>query len=111
MVLVSCLCVGAFIAEQGVMKTINVNKMTSAGCKVKILIADVFAQLNNKMDGDQKKIRVVGEYMIEVWKAFGMDLENVEFIWSSDEIYSRPREYFPLVFDIATKNNLPRIMR
>ncbi|KAI3804110.1 hypothetical protein L1987_32280 [Smallanthus sonchifolius] len=37
---------------QGVMKTINVNKLTSAGCKVKIWIADWFAQLNNKMGGD-----------------------------------------------------------
>ncbi|PWA84335.1 tyrosyl-tRNA synthetase, class Ib [Artemisia annua] len=102
---------GRMHIAQGVMKTINVNKMTSAGCKVKILIADVFAQLNNKMGGDPEKIRVVGEYMIEIWKAFGMNLENVEFLWASDEMYSRPREYFPLVFDIATKNNLPRKMR
>lgn len=41
--------------KQGVMKTINVNKLTSAGCKVKIWIADWFAQLNNKMGGDLKK--------------------------------------------------------
>lgn len=30
------------------------------------------------MDGDLKKIRVVGEYMIEVWKAVGMDLSKVQ---------------------------------
>ena len=29
-------------------------------------VADWFAQLNHKMGGDLKKIRVVGEYMIEV---------------------------------------------
>lgn len=93
------------------MKAINVNKLTSAGCHVKIWIADWFAQLNNKLGGDLKKIRVIGEYMIEIWKAVGMKMEGVEFLWSSDEINSRAHEYWPLVMDIARKNKLPRIIR
>ena len=56
------------------MKTINVNKLTSAGCRVKIWIADWFAKLNNKMGGDLKKIETVGRYLIEIWKAVGMRL-------------------------------------
>ena len=36
-------------------------------------VADWFAQLNEKMGGDLKKIKVVGEYMIEIWKACGME--------------------------------------
>ncbi|KAM0029185.1 putative tyrosine--tRNA ligase [Helianthus debilis subsp. tardiflorus] len=102
---------GRMHIAQGVMKTINVNKLTSAGCKVKIWIADWFAQLNNKMGGDLNKIQVVGRYLIEIWKATGMNLENVEFIWSSEEINSRAHEYWPIVMDIATRNKLPRIMR
>nr|XP_043628570.1 tyrosine--tRNA ligase 1, cytoplasmic-like [Erigeron canadensis] len=102
---------GRMHIAQGVMKTINVNKMTSAGCKVKIWIADWFAQLNNKMGGDLKKIKTVGEYLIEIWKAAGMNLENVEFLWSSEEINSRAHEYWPLVMDIARRNKLPRITR
>lgn len=74
-------------------------------------VADWFAQLNNKMGGDLKKIRVVGEYMIEVWKAVGMDLSRVEFLSASDEINKRPAEYWTLVMDIAIKNNLKRIIR
>ncbi|GJT89800.1 tyrosine--tRNA ligase 1, cytoplasmic [Tanacetum coccineum] len=97
--------------QQGVMKTINVNKLTYAGCEVKIVVGDCFAKLNNKMDGDMKKIRVVGKYMIEIWKPAGMDLENVKFLWSSDEINKRAQEYWDLVSDIATKNSLARIMR
>lgn len=93
------------------MKTINVNKLTSAGCTVKIWIADWFAQLNNKMGGDLKKIRKIGEYLIEIWKAAGMKTERVEFLWSSNEINSRADEYWPLVMDIARKNTLPRIVR
>ncbi|KAI0497240.1 hypothetical protein KFK09_020463 [Dendrobium nobile] len=102
---------GRMHIAQGVMKTINVNKLTSAGCTVKIWIADWFAQLNNKMGGDLKKIRKIGEYLIEIWKAAGMKTERVEFLWSSNEINSRADEYWPLVMDIARKNTLPRIVR
>ena len=41
-------------------------------------VADYFAQLNNKMGGDLKKIQIVGEYMVEIWKAVGMDMSRVE---------------------------------
>ncbi|KAK8957802.1 hypothetical protein KSP39_PZI000344 [Platanthera zijinensis] len=102
---------GRMHIAQGVMKTINVNKLTLAGCSVKIWIADWFAQLNNKMGGDLNKIRKIGEYLIEIWKAAGMKTEGVEFLWSSIEINRRADEYWPLVMDIARKNTLPRIVR
>ncbi|XP_073525849.1 uncharacterized protein [Phyllobates terribilis] len=104
---------GRMHIAQGVLKAINVNKLTSAGCRVKIWIADWFAQLNGKMGGDLKKIEVVGQYFIEIWKSVGMDLDGgkVEFLWSSKEINSRAHEYWPLVMDIARKNKLPRILR
>ncbi|KAK3020853.1 hypothetical protein RJ639_045535 [Escallonia herrerae] len=104
---------GRMHIAQGVMKTISVNKLVSAGCKVKIWIADWFAQLNNKMGGDLNKIQTVGRYLIEIWKAVGMNLEGgqVEFLWSSEEINSRAHEYWPLVMDIARRNKLPRILR
>lgn len=57
---------GRMHIAQGVMKAINVNKLTRCGCTFKFWVADWFAMLNNKMGGDLKKIRVVGEYMIEV---------------------------------------------
>lgn len=46
-------------------------------------VADWFAQLNNKMGGDLKKIQTVGRYMVEIWKAVGMDMEKVEFLHAS----------------------------
>lgn len=103
---------GRMHIAQGVMKALSVNKLTSAGCRVKIWIADWFAQLNNKMGGDLKKIETVGRYMIEIWKAVGMDVGGkVEFLWSSKEINSRAHEYWPIVMDIARRNKLPRIIR
>eukprot|EP00877_Chromochloris_zofingiensis_P006719 jgi/Chrzof1/22/Cz01g00230.t1 len=102
---------GRMHIAQGVLKALNVNKLTKAGCTFKFWVADWFALLNNKMGGDLKKIQKVGQYMIEVWKAVGMDLENVEFLSSSEEINKRSDEYWTMVMDIARKNNLKRIKR
>eukprot|EP00190_Bangiopsis_sp_CCMP1999_P003327 CAMPEP_0198730278 /NCGR_PEP_ID=MMETSP1475-20131203/23724_1 /TAXON_ID= ORGANISM="Unidentified sp., Strain CCMP1999" /NCGR_SAMPLE_ID=MMETSP1475 /ASSEMBLY_ACC=CAM_ASM_001111 /LENGTH=393 /DNA_ID=CAMNT_0044493067 /DNA_START=24 /DNA_END=1205 /DNA_ORIENTATION=+ len=102
---------GRMHIAQGVLKSINVNKLTKVGCDFKFWVADWFAQLNNKMDGDLKKIRTVGMYFVEVWKACGMDMEHVEFLWASEEINKSPGEYWTLVMDIARKNKLPRIVR
>jgi tyrosyl-tRNA synthetase len=93
------------------MKAINVNKLTQAGFTFRFWVADWFALMNNKMGGDLVKIRKVGQYMIEVWKALGMDMEKVEFLWSADEINKRSDEYWNLVLDIARRNNLTRIKR
>jgi len=49
--------------------------------------------------------------MIEVWKACGMDMNNVKFIWTSEEINSHSNEYWLKVMDIATRFKLPRIIR
>lgn len=102
---------GRMHIAQGVFRAINVNKLTSTGCLFKFWVADWFAQLNNKMDGDLKKIKLVGQYMIEIWKAIGMDMRNVRFLWASDEINSHAEEYWTLVMDIARLNNLARIQR
>ena len=76
---------GRMHIAQGVLRAINVNKLTAAGCVFKFWVADWFAQLNNKM---------VGRYMIEIWKAIGMDMTNVEFLWASDEINAHADEYW-----------------
>merc|ERR1712093_391036 len=102
---------GRMHIAQGVQKSISVNKLTAAGCRFKFWVADWFALLNNKMGGDLKKIRVVGQYMIEVWKACGMDMSKVDFIWSSDEINANSNEYWLRVMDICRKNSLTRLKR
>lgn len=102
---------GRMHIAQGILKSINVNKLTSSGCNFVFWIADWFAQLNNKMGGDLNSIRIMGEYFIEVWKVCGMDMSKVQFLWASDEINKRPNEYWLLVMDIARKNNLKRVIR
>lgn len=102
---------GRMHIAQGLMRTINVNKFTRAGIKFVFYVADWFAQLNNKFEGDLVKIREVGQYFVEVWKACGMDLDNVEFVWASDEINKRSDEYWPIVMDLARHNSVSRVRR
>ncbi len=94
---------------QGVLRAINVNKMLKAGCKFKIWVADWFAWMNNKLEGDMDKIRVSGNYMVEVWKSTGMDTDNVEFLWAKDVMADE--EYWKKVVNIARGSTVPRILR
>lgn len=102
---------GRMHIAQGVLKAINVNRLVNAGCIFIFWVADWFAMLNNKMGGDLTKIQVVGQYFIEIWKALGMKLENVYFMWASEEINKRPEEYWLTVIDVARKNTVSRIKR
>jgi len=102
---------GRMHLAQGILRAINVNKLTSTGCLFKFWVADWFAQLNNKMGGDLAKIKLVGQYMIEIWKVVGMDMQNVRFLWASDEINARADEYWTIVMDIARVNSVARIKR
>jgi tyrosyl-tRNA synthetase len=102
---------GRMHIAQGLFKALNVNKCTKAGMHFVFWVADWFAMLNNKMGGDLRKIKIVGEYMIEVWKACGMDMENVEFLWASEEINKSAGEYWVSVMNIARMFNVPRITR
>ena len=44
-------------------------------------VADIFAQMNNKMSGDLKKIQVTGKYFVEIWKAIGMEGIDDKVSW------------------------------
>lgn len=99
---------GRIHIAQGLLRTITVNKLTSAGVDFTFLVADWFAMMNEKLGGDLENIRVVGEYFIEVWKACGMNMKHVEFVWASDHMN---QEYWHLVLQIARKNSVKRITR
>ncbi len=94
---------------QGLLRAINVNKMTAAGIKFKFLVADWHAAANNKFEGNLETIHKVGEFFLEVWKACEMDLANIEFIWASD--LALDSEYWKLVLQIANKSTLERVKR
>ena len=94
---------------QGILRAINVNKMTKAGCHFKMWVADWFGWANNKMGGDLNKIQTVGKYQIEVWKASGMDLDKVEFLWTSDAV--KGDDYWKIVMQVARNTTVKRLLR
>ncbi len=100
---------GRIHIAQGLLRSMNISKMIKAGCKFKMLVADWFAFLNNKFGGDIEKIKLAGKYYIEIWKACGLDTDNVEFVWTSDVI--KDSAYWELVMKIASSNSLSRMIR
>lgn len=100
---------GQIHIAQGLLRAINVNKMTSQGVKFKMLVADWHAMINNKIGGDLEKIRIVGEYFIEVWRSCGMDLKNVEFVWASELLDNK--EYWETVVKLSMNATIQRVMR
>lgn len=100
---------GQMHIAQGILRTININKMIHAGFTFKMYIADWHAYLNNKLGGDLEKIQTTGKYFIEIWKACGMDLDHVEFVWASDLV--KKEGYWDLVMRIASETSLKRILR
>lgn len=101
---------GQIHIAQGLLRAINVNKLTSLGIYFKFYVADWFGMLNNKYNGNLDKIKVVGDYFVEVWKACGMNMENVEFVWASNFIKSHP-EYWETVLKLSMNATINRVMR
>lgn len=94
---------------QGVMRAINVNRMTRAGCRFKMFVADWHAWANNKMGGDLSRIQTTGNYLIEIWRATGMDLSKVDFVWASDLV--KDESYWKTVMNVARDSSLDRVLR
>jgi len=104
---------GRMHIAQGVFKAMNVNKCTFPGTNSTFIfwVADWFALMNDKMGGDLDKIKTVGKYLLEVWKAAGMDLSNVKFKWCSEEFTTHADKYWPNMLDIARRFNVTRIKK
>lgn len=93
----------------GVLRAINIADLQKAGIHFKLWIADWFAWLNNKMGGDLESIQQVGRYFIEVWKAAGVDVSNVELLWTSDAV--KGDDYWKKVVRVAQNVTLARSRR
>lgn len=100
---------GQMHIAQGIIRSINTNKMIEAGFTFRMWVADWFGYLNNKMGGDIDKIKTVGTYFIEIWRAAGMNLNGVEFLWTSDAV--KDHTYWETVMKISRSTTLKRILR
>ena len=90
----------------GLFRPMIVSELQKAGIHFKLYLADWHAWTNNKMGGDLEKIRKVGEYFMEVWKAAGM--KHVEYVWASEIM---DKEYWKKVILIAKNTSVARTTR
>ncbi len=93
----------------GLMRAIKLKDFLDAGCKFKLLVADWFAWINNKMQGDLEKIQMAGRYLVKVWESFGIDKDKVEIVWTSDIVDNK--EYWKKVISIAKITTIRRMLR
>jgi tyrosyl-tRNA synthetase len=93
----------------GVFRPMLIEDLLKAGIKFKLYLADYFAWINNKLGGDLEKIRLAGEYFIEVWKAAGLNTTKVEFVWASD--LASTKEYWKRVILVAKNTTVHRANR
>jgi len=93
----------------GIMRAIKIQDMLDAGVHFKLFIADWHAWINNKMGGDLKKIQQVGEYLVEVWRAAGVDTKKVEIIWASE--LAKDPEYWKTVISVMKATTIERMKR
>jgi tyrosyl-tRNA synthetase len=100
---------GKIHIAQGLVRSLNIQKLIKAGVKFKMLVADWHAFANNKLGGNLEKIQKVGDYFIEVWKACGLDTSKVDFVRSSDLV--KDSSYWLLVLRIARNSTVKRIIR
>lgn len=100
---------GKIHIAQGLMRVLVINKLIEAGIDFKILIADWLAYANNKMKGDLNKIKLAGEYYQHVWKACGLNDDQVKYYHTSE--FVKDDNYWFLVMQIAKDTTLKRIIR
>ena len=93
----------------GLMRSKNIKRMLGLGVDFKLYLADYFAYINNKLGGDLEHIRTAGKYFIEVWKAAGVNTDQVEIIWNSDLM--RNFEYWERFLKIGRITSLDRVRR
>ncbi|MFH0890069.1 MAG: tyrosine--tRNA ligase [Candidatus Aenigmatarchaeota archaeon] len=93
----------------GLMRAIQLQILMDAGIRFKLYVADWFALINNKLGGDLEKIQKAGDYLIEVWKACGIDDKKTEIVWASDHV--KDPEYWKKVVAISKITTIDRMVR
>lgn len=93
----------------GILRAIHIENLLKAGVHFKLWVADWFAWLNDKFGGDLERIQTAGKYLIEAWKASGVDTKKVEVLWTSEGV--KDPEYWKGVVTIAKNTTLARTQR
>ncbi|MCL4311675.1 MAG: tyrosine--tRNA ligase [Candidatus Thermoplasmatota archaeon] len=86
----------------------KINELVKLGFRVKVLLADWHARVNDKLGGDINLIRESGERLRKSMLYAGLN-QGVQFIWATD-LVANP-DYWELLLQIAKNSSLLRIRR
>lgn len=100
---------GLMHVGSSVLRAIKINDLIEAKIGFTLWIADWFAYINNKMNGDMELIKKTGEYFIEGWKACGVPAGKVRILRTSDAV--KDPDYWKGVIDVAKATTLQRTIR
>ncbi|MBI5061554.1 MAG: tyrosine--tRNA ligase [Candidatus Aenigmarchaeota archaeon] len=100
---------GLVALHTGIFRPLLIKELLRAGVEFKLLVADWFAWINNKMGGDLGAISKVGEYFVEAWAAAGVDMNNVKIVKTSDIVGNK--DYWKKVVLISKNTTLTRMNR
>lgn len=84
----------------------KIKDLESCGFTVDILLADVHAKINDKLGGDEDKIREAGNYIIETFKSLGV---KSRYYWASNFISTT--NYTRTLLSVCKSVNPARIRR
>jgi tyrosyl-tRNA synthetase len=102
----------------GMAAGLKIKKLTDAGVRCSIYLANYHAWLNHKLDGKMETIeKAAREYfapvMAECFKVLGVDMSKVDFVFASDLIKSSPRgmSYFDWELLVSKELTLNRVLK
>jgi tyrosyl-tRNA synthetase len=83
--------------------------LINAGIEMSVLVATWHAWINDKLGGDLNKIKLAGDYALEVLRAFGVDMSKLKVVYAEDLV--KDSNYWALVIRIAKNTSLARMKR
>ncbi len=96
----------------GLLTTLKINDLMSAGIKPTIFLADYHAWINGKMNGDLELIQKIAKgYFKECFNSLGLKDGQVEFVMGSELYEKLGRDYWADVLKITNTTTKERMLR
>jgi tyrosyl-tRNA synthetase len=83
--------------------------LNDAGVRMRVLLADWHAYINDKLGGDMDAIKACGAYIKEALVAMGVDTGMTTYVYASE--YMGDPDYWELVIRVSKASSLSRIKR
>lgn len=109
---------GRMTIAHGLLRAIQAYELLQLNCKFTFVVGDWFAVMNNKLNGDMKKIGQCAKFMTETWRSIPkvgpafVDAESksqVQFIVSSEFINKNASNYWIQTLDIARRCSVENV--